>query len=222
MKNDHWVSLESVLRKHGFCADSRAPHEPATSWFVGEPIGAEALTTHLRFVFKPKLHVLTAHVGWRHEATHRFCMEALRVDWLAGFNWLSEAGLIQSPCLLLFNLSNYMEWPLAGLPVGGSDAVRESSEGRLANAMSRAQWNGVSAQWLLDHYLSDQSPFNWGNANAALRIAHIAGLVTTLKSDISLFDRCVAEHLSKIQADMFSLGSATTWIQALRSRSKAG
>lgn len=217
MKKDYWASLETMLKKHGFAPNPQGQRNSETAWFVGTSASGQAVTTHLRFIFKPKLQVLTVHIGWHHEAAHAFCLEALKNDWPAGLTWLSEVGLLQAPCLLLFNLANHMGWPLAGLPIG-PQAVYQSAELRFSDALSQAQWNSVGAESLLDCYVADRKPFGWRDTNSAIRLAQIAGLVKSLERDCAVFDRCAADHLALIQSDMFNLGSATSWVQSLRSR----
>lgn len=176
---------------------------------------------YFRFTFKPKLRVLTAHVGWRHEAVHSFCLDAIKSAWHEGFAWLSEVGLIDAPCLQLFNLANYMGWPLAGVPVRESRQTYDNAFTHLGKTLSVEGWVRSNVESLLDIYISDHSPFGWRDGNAAIRIAEIAGLIHCLGRDMEILKRSSVNHLALIQADMFNLGSAEEWVTTLYSRALA-
>lgn len=215
MKSDLWASLQALLEQQRFIRHEEGVSDPSVAWFVHQ--SSPAVSTHIRFVFKKKLRVATAHLGWRHEPTHAFCLAALKFCWPAGFAWLSDAGVVSAPCLLLFNLANHMAWPLAGMPIGGPSVVSGSAETRFGEVLSQAQWTDMDAETLLNRYVNDQNPFGWRDGNAALRLAHIAGLLNNLKGDRLVLDQCAADHMAVIQSDMFNLGSASQWIDCLRS-----
>lgn len=96
MKRENWLRLGRVLERRGFVPDESCGHDGATRWFIC--VAPEAgVPTSLRFVFKPKMHVLTAHLGWPHGAAREFCLTALQADWPRGFAWLKEAGVNSAP-----------------------------------------------------------------------------------------------------------------------------
>lgn len=203
-----------MLEEHGFSRDLSQRKDSAIGWFVCATPGVE-VATYLRFVFKPKLRVLTAHLGWRHEATHNFCLAALESDWPGGFSWLSDAGVLGAPCLSLFNLADHMGWPLAGVPIG---EPRSISDMRLGEAIAKGNWVNVDAKALLALYIEDEKPFGWRSSNSAIRLAQIAGLCVNKGRDSEIFERCAVTHSALIDADMFGLGAASEWIAALRTR----
>lgn len=214
MKKEDWIQLEQVLKEIGFSRDLSQRKVSSIAWFVSAKAATE-VTTYLRFVFKPKLRVLTAHLGWRHEASHNFCLEALESDWPSGFSWLSEVGILGGPCLSLFNLAEHMGWPLAGIPI---DGLRSISAMQLRDAIVNDSWMSIDAKALLGRYVKDEKPFGWRSCNSAIRLAQIAGLCVSTKNSNEIFEQCAATHLTLIEADMFGLGSASGWIAALRNR----
>lgn len=217
MKRESWLRLECMLERHGFLRDESRVEDAATKWFIRSSPD-EDVTACLRFVFKPKMHVLTAHLGWSHKAVREFCLTALQSNWPQGFAWLKEAGVVDAPCLSLFNLADYMAWKLGGMSVGGDPAVYESAEIRLGEALEGTHWWQQDAQRLLAHYVNDQAPFDWRASNSAIRLAEIAGLSKVLGAGLAHFDRCASDHQALIETDMFGLGSASVWIASLRAR----
>lgn len=218
MKADNWKNLEGMLDRRGFLPNATAGRSDETRWFVCVSPQDDAVTTCLRFVFKPKMHVLTAHVGWRHSAAREFCFEALEKDWPRGFAWLKDAGVIGAPCLSMFNLADYMGWKLGGMPVGSASSVYESAEVRLTEVLDQSQWGRQDSAGLLACYADDRLPFRWQASNSAIRLAEVAGLSWFLRADVALFDRCAREHAAVIETDMFSMGKASDWTGALRAR----
>lgn len=217
MKNENWSHLESMLRGHGFWRMPAQQQDPLISWFACSVQDVD-VTAYLRFVFKPKFRILTAHLGWRHEITHNFILTALESDWPRGFSWLSEAGVLDAPCLSLFNLADYLSWPLAGMPIGEPQSVYEEAEIRLSDAIERNGWTSTDAKTLLSHYVDDEAPFTWRSSNSAIRLAQIAGLCVSIDSNGEVFERSVVTHAALIETDMYGLGSAANWIAALRTR----
>lgn len=218
MKTDNWRHLESMLGRYGFMSDSMPGSPEGARWFACTDPEDDAITTYLRFVFKPKMHVLTAHLGWRHRAVHDFCVTALEEDWPRGFAWLKDAGVINAPCLSLFNLADYMGWKLGGMPVGSAPAVYESAEVRLAEVLKQSQWMQQDSAGLLARYAEDRKPFGWRASNSAIRLAEVAGLSSCMGAGTALFDRCASDHAAAIETDMFGMGTASSWLFALRSR----
>lgn len=218
MKTDNWLDLARMLERYGFLPNSTPGRLDETRWFVGANSKDDAITTCLRFVFKPKMHVLTAHLGWRHSAARDFCLSALEKDWPRGFAWLKDAGVIDAPCLTMFNLADYMGWKLGGMPVGSAPAVYESAEVRLAEILEQGEWRHQDSAGLLTCYTDDRAPFSWQASNSAIRLAEVAGLSWSLGIDAALFDRCAQDHAAMIETDMFGLGKAASWTVALRTR----
>lgn len=217
MKKEYWNQLEAMLKGHGFLRDPSQQQDLSIGWFVCAAPDTD-VTTYLRFVFKPKLRTLSAHLGWRHDLTHHFCLTALKADWPRGFSWLSEAGVLGAPCLTLFNLADHMGWSLAGMPIGEPRSVYESAQMRLGDAIAGSGWMSTDARALLVRYVEDEKPFTWRSSNSAIRLAQVAGLCASMGSGSEAFEQCAAAHSALIEADMFSLGSAESWIAALRAR----
>lgn len=158
---------------------------------------------------------------WCHSASRDFCLAALEEDWPSGFAWLKEAGVIDAPCLLLFNLADYMGWKLGGIPVGSAPAVYESADVRSAEVLKQSQWMQQDSAGLLACYAEDRKPFGWRASNSAIRLAEVAALSSCVGSDTALFDRCASDHAAVIETDMFGMGTASGWLVALRSRLNA-
>jgi hypothetical protein len=221
MKQESWKRLERTLEPHGFYQDKSWQGDSATKWFVCAG-SDDAVTACLRFVFKPKMHVLTVHLGWRHKAADAFSVTALENDWPKGFAWLKDAGVISAPCLSLFNLADHMGWVLGGMPVGGPLSAYESAVVRFGQVMGGSGWGQKDSRGVLACYVEDQMPFGWRSCNSAIRLAQVAGLCAALDEDGALFERCAAEHAALIDTDMFGLGSSANWIASLRSRLTRG
>lgn len=217
MKQENWSRLGHLLEKHEFRPDPSCVHGSTAKWFVHAQPDAEVAVS-LRFVFKPKMRVLTAHLGWSHGPARDFCLQALQADWPRGFAWLKEAGVFETPCLSLFNLADHLGWRLGGMPVGDVSAVCESAETRLGAWLESRQWIHQNAQALLACYIADHAPFNWRGSNSAIRLAQIAGLIRHLGVNIAEFDQCATNHAALIETDMFGLGGAVDWAARLRVR----
>jgi len=214
MKQKYWRLLTEFLEKRGFIIHDVRPPASTAIWFSSNQANQSSLHTWLKFEYKPRLQVLTAHLGWSDPVVHEFCLDALKCDWPKGYEWLSEVGVIENPTLLLFNLASGCHWDLNGMPMNTETDFSLALE-QLANT---GLLKPVSSEDLLDLLLADSKPFAWSESNSAIRIAQIAGLVKKRRLDLSVLDECALSHLALIQADMFGLGSADLWIRSLRSR----
>jgi hypothetical protein len=217
MKRDNWQRLGRLLDNHGFISADFVADDPATRWFVCTHPESD-VTSNLRFVFKPKMNVLTVHFGWNHQISRDFCLAALQADWPQGYAWLKEVGVICAPCLSLFNLADHLEWSLGGMPISDVAAVYENAETKLAEWLESRQWFCQDAKELLACYIADKAPFNWRGSNSAIRLALIAGLSNSINRSSADFDQCASDHFLLIETDMFGLGTAAGWISSLRAR----
>lgn len=212
-----WRNLEYAVGRHGYVPLGVNAHDTATRWFV-RPHRHEGLVACLRFVAKSKMRVFTVHLGWRHESAREFCLTALQQDWPRGYAWLSDAGVLQAPCLSLFNLAAFASWRLGGLPLERLTSEDRDAEISLDAALGEFRWGESSSRELLGIYAAGHGPFRWGTCNSAVRLGQIAGLCKVLTTGTELFDRCAADYASLVQTDMFGLGSGAEWIASLRRR----
>lgn len=212
-----WRNLEHAVGRHGYVPRMVNGRDTTTQWFVRSHRD-EALVACIRFVAKQKMRVFTVHLGWRHETAHEFCLTALQQDWPRGYKWLRDAGVVQSPCLSLFNLAGFAQWRLGGVPFEHLMCAVQDAEISLDRALGEFRWGERNSRELLDTYVNGHEPFHWGACNSAVRLGQVAGLSSILASGTAVFDCCVADHSALIETDMFGLGSGAEWIAALRRR----
>ena len=217
MKRQRWIALEAMLQRHGFIKSFVEDEQLRTIWFSAKSTEGNNLSINFRFAFKSKVEVLTMHVGWTQPDTRQFVHRALEKSWPSGLEWISETGLLHTPAMLLFNLAESMKWVLAGMSVRGDDFEFERQISVLNSLLEIQNFRAENPELLLNRYLADISPFRWRNSNSAIRIAEVAGLVCFLKFGSDRFDVAVKEWLTLINSDMFGLGDALTWTDALRS-----
>lgn len=217
MNIDYWKLLEGTLKKFGFTAYPCKRVDRATKWFVSKIGGTYAVPVYLRFVHKSKLKVLSTHVGWSDDSSHAFIVKMLQKHWIVGYEWFHQARLLDAPSVLVFNLSEELGHRYGGMPVGDSADAFEQALSGLGDFVLRENVQTVGTMRLLNLYLADTAPFAWEQCNSALRLAHIAALLVGDVDRLSEFDSCVESRFARIEADMFKLGSANEWVQALRS-----
>lgn len=217
MKNKQLDYLATILDELGFLQEQETNQDSSTSWFVS-PSDDKQVRTYLRFIYKPKLSVLTMHIGWRHEPTHNFCMDVLESEWPRGYLWLSEAGVILAPCLTIFNLAEYMGWSLGGIQLNATTSIYKEEMGHLKDVIKGTDWGSMHVKSLLTLYIEDRKPFGWRASNSAIRLAQIAGLCLSTGENRRVFDQCALAHAALIESDMFALGTASSWIASLQKR----
>lgn len=217
MNKGNWTLLEAMLEKHSFKCFSAKQSSSLACWYVCDPLTSDVFSC-LRFVYKPKLQVLTTHLGWHHKDSSDFCLTALKADWPEGFSWLTEAGVLDAPCLSLFNLAGHLSWPLGGMPLGDRENTYENAVIKLDECLSDSNWWRIDTEGLFFRYVEDAEPFRWRSCNSAIRLAQIAGLCALYGNRTEVFEQCASAYSVLIEADMCGLGRASTWIAALRER----
>jgi hypothetical protein len=119
--------------------------------------------------------------------------------------------------ILVFNLSERLGHRYGGMPAGDSLEAYQKALTQLDSFVVSENVRAMDANRLLTLYLADSPPFAWTHCNAALRLAHIAAMLLERQDRLVVFDSCVASRLVQIEADMYTLGSAKDWAEALRS-----
>jgi hypothetical protein len=217
MKKEYWAYLEAMLKKHGFLSVPSQQQGTSVRWFDCAATGAD-VTAYLQFISKPTFRILEVHLGWHHDATYDFFLAALKADWPRGFTWLSEVGVLDAPCVCLFNLGGYMRWPGHAISFREPQSFYETVT-HFGDVISKSDWGNVNEKGLLARYVENEKPFGWlSSCSCAIRLAHIAGLCASNVGDEEVFDRCAKTYSALIEAHMFSLGTASSWIAALRTR----
>lgn len=207
---------EEVLGSHGFTRTAEPAGRGAPAWFVHQNMEGGVLAC-LRIDYAPRLRAVSVGLGWRHEGAHQFCIEALGKAWPRGFDWLNNSGVLGFPCLMSFNLGDFMGWSASTLPVDSEfTGALEYELSRLCAQGHDRRWYSLSVQNLLEIYVKDQRPFHWRASNSALRLGEIAGLCSVLRSGDQLFEDSAARHEALIQSDMFQMGNAVSWISSIR------
>jgi hypothetical protein len=217
MKIDYWSMLASSLKDLGFSERRDKETDRSTKWFESEEKSSHTLPVYLRFMYKSKLKVLSTSIGWSDASTHSFVTRMLREHWTAGYEWFEQTTLLKSPSILVFNLSEKLGYRYGGMPAGDSLEAYQQALTQLDNFVVSENVQAMDANRLLALYLADSPPFAWTHCNAALRLAHIAAMLLERQDRLVVFDSCVASRLVQIEADMYTLGSAKDWAEALRS-----
>ena len=217
----YFEQLDKILQKYEFEESfSLKENGQYTKWFTRKNQQSDLVETCLRFEYKRYTQVISIHVGWHHQQSHNFCVDALKVNWPEGFTWLEKIGFINWPCLLMHNLGGFLDFPLYGIDV--KDRVLNSSHINvfIEKVLDSSDFMFIDTRALLTRYIQDNQPFSWQLPNSAIRIALTAGLIKSLRADTRIFDECANTHIQLIQRDMFQMGDAADWIKNLSSKMK--
>jgi len=216
MNSEYWAFLSDVLSRNRFIHKENSVNSSAERWYEYLNVDQDEVKTVLKLSYKQNLRVIAVQIGWRHEESHKFCLDMLKMDWPEGYNWLLDVGVISAPCLNLFNLSSYMGWILGGIPVF-DNIEKLKEEERFSNLLEREHWQITNSNILFSRYVADVKPFTWNACNSAIRVAEVAALSRLIGSPKD-FDDCVLRYQPLIEADMYSLGSYNRWISGLKAK----
>lgn len=191
---------------------------PHPYWFSNKT-ATDLARAHIRFIYKPKFNAFTVHIGWENLFSQAFVVDAMREMWKPGYDWLIKVNVLSAPCIVTFNIAEYLDWNIGALRCEDSSAIfLKQIKDLMADVVLDKLISVSDPAQLLDCYLRDERPFHWKNCNSALRVAEIAGLVKLLgvRKDEALSR--AREFRALINVDMFDLGKGDDWISNLFER----
>ena len=210
-----WKLILDELSESRFAEVPRTNGHVYERWYVrqAEPTNA---STYLTFKALHGYELLEVQIGWRIDTCHDFVVRALVKGWPRGYERLKECGALGVPCLNTFNLRKVLLWESRGVTLKHGESVARAEVRGLLSELEKWQWTSLTAESLLDVYMSDEEPVTWLTMAAPIRIGEIGALVWMTGANIGLFDTCASRHRWLIDAQMAGGGASDDWIRTLR------
>lgn len=214
-----WKSIDLVLSGAGLLRSSAHSQGMAVAWYRTQATDRQ-VSFWVRLASKPVLRVVTVEIGWSHEFAREFCIRFLRDEWPKGAEWLEATGVLSQPCLSMFNLGDYFNWPRHGVTVNETGEPDVEALSAVVAAAIEQNWNAATSKRLLATLASNAPPFEWFRTNAVVRLTEIAGLRAYVGASSSVVRGILTEHRDVIGASAFGMEDVDAWAKQLVARSE--